>query len=662
MANIDLRRYTRSRLGMVSPRLDVFQWMKAIQWRREAGTSDSVRLLEQARRYWDSLDNFRERAIRAFKYYSGDQWSDVIDDPDSLGQTIIEEDYISGQGKIPLKQNIMRQIGKNLLGQYRTNPTQSIVNARAREEQGTSEMLSNALQCAQETNMTTELDARMFEQFFLCGLAMQKIRYRLWPERELEDVWLENINQHRVFFNTNVQDPRLPEINMIGEIIDTTIDNIIASFAKSKKDEQRLRDLYQIRDKEKWATTVGLSDVNIKDISFYLPADPDTARLFEIWHMVGEWRYRAHDPIDGSVKIYTDRKEADEINEERKQMAREQGIPAEEVPLVLIEDYYDQPWKVKYLTPYGDVLYEAYAEDIYKHREHPYIMALYPLINGRVWGMMEDIIDQQRYINRLIILLDFIISASAKGVLLVYEDQIPDGDREKFLKDWRSFNGVIILNRNNLPGDLPKQISANSTNVGIVEMLTIQMRLVQEISGVNTAIQGIQPQSGTPASRYAMESQHSSLNNLDLMSTYSMFKQKRDMKMLKVITQFYQEPRYLAIAGTTFSEEAKLYNPEKVKDMEFDVVVSRSNDTPIDRMRMDEMLLELLKGQFINIEQYLEHCSMPYADKMLDTVKKQKEMLQQGQVPEGLPPEQMQQLQAQGNPQAMAMLNQMLQK
>lgn len=666
---IDLSRYTRSRLGMRSPRIDIFQWQSELKRRQKEG-KPNFDLLEKFRLCWESLSDFRERSMRAFRYYSGDQWSDEIVTENG---TMTEEYYISSQGKVPLKQNIMRQIGKNLLGQYLTNPTVPIINARAREEQSASEMVSNALQCAYETNMGPLLDARMFEQFMLCGLPIQKIRYRYWEERGLEDVWLENINAHKIAFTNRIYDPRMHELDMIGEIIDTTIDNIVSTFAKNEDDEKYLRDTYAIRRDEYpgWTRNQGLTEWDVRDIDFFVPLDANIARLYEIWYKSGEWRYKVHDPVDGTVRVYQDRKEIDVINEERRILGKEQGIPFEEIPFLgvynpqtekfIYDEYYYQPWKVKYLTPYGDCLYEAYAENIYDHREHPYVLLPYPLLNGRVWGVMEDVIDQQRYINRLIILLDFIVSASAKGVLLIFEDQLPDGvTPEQFGKEWVKFNGVIVIKRGNTPGDLPKQLTSNAVPGGLMEMMTIQMKLVQEISGVNNALQGIQPQSGTPAARYAMEATNSSLNNLDLMTSFSKFKQMRDMKMLKVLIQYYNEPRYLTIAGNSFSEEAKWYNPEKIKDLEFDVSITKSQDTPVDRMRKDEMLIELLKGQFIDIEMFLQNSSMPYAEKMLDSIRKQKEQLMQGQIPQA-PPELVQSIQQEANPQALAMLNQMLQ-
>ena len=48
---------------------------------------------------------------------------------------VSEEDYIRSNGRIPFVQNILQQIGKNIVGQYELSPSQSIVQSRNRDEQ-----------------------------------------------------------------------------------------------------------------------------------------------------------------------------------------------------------------------------------------------------------------------------------------------------------------------------------------------------------------------------------------------------------------------------------------------------------------------------------------------------------------------------------------------
>ena len=115
---------------------------------------------------------------------------------------------------------------------------------------------------------------------------------------------------------------------------------------------------------------------------------------------------------------------------------------------------------------------------------------LYPLIDGEVHAFVEDVIDQQRYINRLITMIDFIMGSSAKGVLLFPEDQIPDGMTiDDIADEWTKYNGIILFRPR--PGSpMPQQIAVNATQVGAYEMLSLQMRLFEDISGVHGAMQG----------------------------------------------------------------------------------------------------------------------------------------------------------------------------
>lgn len=649
----DLRKSTNTTLGMRKQTV-----MKLVKDMPMEDTRENMDLLEECRRHWESLRDFRKRRLRNRKYYRGDQWSDEIPDPDGDGY-ITEETYLKNQGKVPLKQNQVRQLVKNLIGQFRSNPSQSVIVARARENQGKSEMLSNALQAGHQVNMTTELDAREFEEFAISGALMQKVGYKYWKERDLEDLYIENVNVNKMFFNGDVSDIRLHDLRIVGEIIDTTVNDIVSTFAKSTQDEKRIRDLYAGLVTKDFLSDRGLDASRIDNLDFFNPRDPNKARLYEIWKLRGEWRVYAHDPMDGSYAIvdYT-MKEIAEQNRQRLEMGREQGILEEEIPLIEAEEKFEQFWYVKFLTPYGYTLYEG--ETPYKHEEHPYAMTLYPLLDGEVWGFVEDIIDQQRYINRLVIMMDFIMSASAKGVLMVPEDVIPDGMTvDDFAKEWTKFNGIIVYKPSKTHQNMPEQISANSTSIGISEMLALQMQLMQEISGVHGAIQGKGAGAGTPASLYAQEAQNATMNTLDYMQTFQHFRQKRDTKALKVIVQFYKEKRYLAINGRSVNVDSKLYDPDVVKNIDFDLTVSQGTDTPVYRQLIDDTLMKLLEGQMIDLEMFLEQTSLPFADKLLAAVKQRKEQMAQG-IPGQIPEQVMSQATDGTNPKALGMAQQYL--
>ncbi|MBQ3556000.1 MAG: hypothetical protein IJA09_07285, partial [Bacteroidales bacterium] len=89
--------------------------------------------LQMAYRAWDELQEHRKNRERNRNYTFGRQWNDPITLSD--GRTITEEEYLKEQGKVPLKNNLIRQLVKNIVGQFRSMRTQPICVARDRNEQ-----------------------------------------------------------------------------------------------------------------------------------------------------------------------------------------------------------------------------------------------------------------------------------------------------------------------------------------------------------------------------------------------------------------------------------------------------------------------------------------------------------------------------------------------
>lgn len=138
-----------------------------------ANLATDMELLNKCNSAWDSLRGLRERRARSARYRKGDQWSDLIKNPDGWGY-IKESEYIASQGRVPLKQNFIASMMRNIIGQWRSNPTQTVIVARAREDAVASEMLTNALQAVKEVNQTDELDALNIDTFSSGGLSVGK--------------------------------------------------------------------------------------------------------------------------------------------------------------------------------------------------------------------------------------------------------------------------------------------------------------------------------------------------------------------------------------------------------------------------------------------------------------------------------------------------------
>ncbi len=670
VVDADFRKFNLETLGLKTQKrlIDKTEVVPAKQ--------EDVDLLYRCLNYWNNLSDFRERRERARKYLRGDQLSDKITDPDCPSRKITQKEHIERQGMIAFKNNQIRQLVKNVMGQYRSNETKPMVVARHKDASKESEMMTMAVRYAHQINMVDELDARNFEEFLVSGGACAKVNYRYWKTRNIDDCYITNVGLNRLFFNTDVRDVRMQDLRVIGEIIDLSRDELVGLFAKTPAEKAKIEGWYHNTSMDYVNTGKGLSADREDAMNFLAPHDTSLCRFYEIWQLQSEWRLKVYDPLHGTYATYKDVSMQDiaEANRQRIERGLEQGVEEATIPLIEAEPIFEQFWYVKYLTPSGNVLFET--ETPFAHEEHPYALLLYPLIDGEVWGFIEDIIDQQRYVNRMITLLDASIGMGMKNLLLVPEDAIPDDmDLQDFADEWTKINGVVVYKAK--PGVAPPhQVSASSTNMGAHDLLALQMKMMQDISGVHGAIQGQSVGANTPSSLYAQQSQNAALNLLDSFEVFSAFRQRRDEKVLKLIKQYYREPRYLAISGRMYSQEANMYEPDRVRDMDFDLVITQSLDTPAFKQMTDDLLMKLFELQAIPVELFLENTSMPMAQNLLQSLNAYKEKMQsqqmQGQMPQGagnpmgqgaeMSPEMLEQMrgQIQSNPQAMAMMEQML--
>ncbi|MDE7159940.1 MAG: hypothetical protein K2O24_03720 [Muribaculaceae bacterium] len=191
-------------------------------------------------------------------------------------------------------------------------------------------------------------------------------------------------------------------------------------------------------------------------------------------------------------------------------------------------------WMWCYLTPDGHVLAEG--ETPYAHGEHPYVVKAYPYIDGEVHSFVSDIIDQQRLINRLVSLYDRVLRASAKGVLLFPEHALPPGaDLREVAEQWSRADGVIMYTaKAGMPA--PQQTGGLSAAPGITDLLTLQMKMMEDISGVNSALQGKLESSSTSGTLYERQTRNALTSIRDLTATFDHFltlSQAKDLSNLR---------------------------------------------------------------------------------------------------------------------------------
>lgn len=610
-------------------------------------------VLMEAQHYWNQMDDFRHDRERNKRYTYGYQWDDKICVD---GKTMTEEEYIKTQGNVPLKNNLIRRLVKSVLGVYRSQSKEPTCTARDRDEQKLGETMSTILQCNMQLNRMTEVYARTMEEFLISGFIVHRKSYG-WRNGK-EDCWTDYVQPNNFFIDNNMRDFRGWDVSVLGEIHDISFGQLCEQFASSPEDYRRLRDIYKWAARKEYiasyAERFGYS--RLENYDFLFTSEPGRCRVIEVWRKEQKPRYRCHDYQNGDIfKIDVEdyQKCVVAVNDERIEMAKSAGMPEEEVPFVKATWFIDDYWYFYYLSPFGDILKEG--ETPYEHDSHPYVFKAYPFIDGEIHSFVADVIDQQRYTNRLITLYDWIMRASAKGVLLMPEDCLPDGvSIDDIAESWAEFNGVIVY-RPSKNGRVPEQVANNSTNIGITELLNIQLKFFEDISGVTGALQGKPGFSGESAAHYQQQTQNATTTLLDLLECFSGFVVDGAYKDVKNIQQFYDSKRVFNIAGRSGAQIE--YDPKKIREVEFDLSITESTTTPAYRHLANDILMQLWQAQAISVEQLLEHGDFPFADELLQSIKSQKEQLGQGKMPDGLSPELMAQAQQGANMQVVNKLN-----
>lgn len=610
-------------------------------------------VLMEAQHYWNQMDDFRHDRERNKRYTYGFQWDDVICVD---GKKMSEEDYIKAQGNVPLKNNLIRRLVRNVLGVYRSQLKEPTCTARDRDEQKLGETMSTILQCNMQLNRMNEVNARSMEEFLISGFIVHRKSYG-WRNGK-EDCWTDYVQPNNFFIDNNMRDFRGWDVTCLGEVHDVSFGQLCEQFAHTPQEYRRLKEIYKWAARREYiasyAERFGYS--RLENYDFLLTSEPGRCRVIEVWRKEQKPRYRCHDYQNGDIfkiEVSDYEEQVANVNRERMQMAKEAGMPEDEVPLIKATWFVDDYWYFYYLSPFGDILKEG--ETPFEHGSHPYVFKAYPFIDGEIHSFVADVIDQQRYTNRLITLYDWIMRASAKGVLLMPEDCLPDGvSMEDIAESWAEFNGIIVY-KPSQSRQVPQQVANNSTNIGITELLNLQLKFFEDISGVNGALQGKPGFSGQSAAMYNQQVQNSTMALLDMLECFSQFTIDGAYKDVKNMQQFYDTKRVFNIAGKSGAQIE--YDPKKIRDVEFDLSITESTSTPAYRQLANDWLMQLWQAQAISVEQLLEFGDFPFADELLQSIKSQKEQIEQGGMPEAISPQLMQQAQQGANMQAVNMLH-----
>lgn len=451
-------------------------------------TTDQI-LYKQAKRAWEDAASFRSRRRRLKAFAYGKQWDDTIVTSD--GRRLTEAQRAIEEGRTPITNNIIRRMIKCILGRYSrlTAAEHQSPNDHGRETTPFSPI--------------TERDSRALEELLISGSTIQYV--------DRETGVIDNISPDRFLFRRFARTDA-SDCTLLGVLRDWPLDDVLLRFSdRSPHRAAKIRALYHGHDST--VTPVPfLSAATSTD--FTQPMLPGTVRVIEVWKRRAVELLRVHDPLSAEYKMI-DAHRLDlltRLNARRKS----RGLPELSITYDIA-----RAWVCTMLSPNGTVL------DTFTADNHPFAVRFYPMIDGEVHSAVEDVVDQQKLINRLVSTLDQIIASSAKGVLLYPADQLPDGFTWRDVRRiWSNPSGILPFKRTsrNLT---PQQVNHSANSSGATELLRTQLEIFDEIAGATASFRGRSAGSyGEGVLRAEMENALTSM--LDILNTFHEFIKQRD--------------------------------------------------------------------------------------------------------------------------------------
>lgn len=453
-----------------------------------------ARALEEARGAWLSLAGERSRRERFKAFTYGRQWGDQCLTTD--GRRVSEERRMTEEGRLPVTNNIIRQLVKSVIGRYRHLCGQGAEAGQA------------SLAGFSGEGAVSNTDARTLEEFLISGKAIQRLE-----RGEATQV------SPALFFHQPFSKPDGSDCRLMGMLHDMGLGEACRRFGEG--DPRRVRALKDALRRgagmgSPWPQAWGPA-------GFDTPGKPGTWRVVELWRLVPFESLEVEDLANGT-----------RYRRECGDLERLEGLNAGRAcvgtpPLRWVHRVQER-WTCTWLTAAGEVLGSRVAP---RGERPPFALCFYPLVDGEVHSLVEDVIDQQKYVNRLISLLDHIISSSAKGVLLYPADQLPEGFTWKDIRRiWANPNGILPFKRT-AKGMVPQQVSASGAGgAQATEMLKMQLQLFEEISGATGAVRG-RSSTAQGEGMLRAEMENALVSMLDILATFRAYVMERDERLDK---------------------------------------------------------------------------------------------------------------------------------
>ena len=609
-------------------------------FRRDTG------LLMSAFNAWNSLHQWRTDIRRNEEFVFGDQHSDKVYDYNKSRWTTERQLFIE-QGLQPSQYNIIRNVLRTIAGVWTSNKTLPVCVAQKEENQAESDVLTATLHALYRKNELWKLDYSQLIQLMLSGLMTTDSNFAF--RNGDADIVNDFVDPFTWFADNSMKDPRYTECTLVGYFSDMPIDSIVGLFSNGSKERgESIRRMYAgtstdriLEMVETWTDQRYEKDFFTSDVE-----NTGLCRVIKVIRKENKEGFWIHDRLKG-VRYHDDKVTERDIVLENQQRITEQGSKGVLPENMLLKEYQwgtDTYFNYYHLTPYGEILDER--RNPFWHGKPSIIFELHEFFVGKIYPFVKDLIDTQKQINKLSAISELLTKFSAKSKLFIPVDSIADeaGYGMEYLERTATDFDSIIPYKATAGVAPPNYVNTVAQAFTPLNVVNMYLKLSENVSGVYGALQGAQPSSGTPAQMYAQQSQNSSTSLNGIFEAINSYRMRRDKMNVQLMQQHYTEKKWIYDKK---SNKRILWDPEKVKNIEFEMSVVENTDTPAYRMMMNDLLFQLKQYDTTNIldlRGLIEVSNLPFKEQLMNYLNKREEETQQADPPANMSPELQQQL------------------
>lgn len=581
---------------------------------------DQKRLRQQigdrALHWWSNASDFRSERKQARDMYAGDQYNNLIRDDE--GELVTEKSYIEGQNRVVVVMNMVANILNNLHGSFLTNKSERAAFAVEQADEEDVKALNLARRAMRRQSRSHIIEADNALEHFLSGLSAWRQDIKWSPTENRSFVRDYKVNPTRFFYNLDVEDRRLEGLNVIGQLHDVSRSKIYQQFARSRGDMRRLDGLMSSeRGSDVLPEGTGEYGFDAADsMDFFVPADAAKHRVIEIWTPIYTWVRFGFDPLFLETQGYEEIQLPDNQIARIQNQRREAGLPL----LELDDKRYEPFWHSFYMNADYE-LYSKPKPSPFWHGKHPYSLGFAMNFDGKTWGIVRNLISPQRLINRMFSQIDHSMGVGAKGAIGIDQDALDEAEQtlQEILDNYSRADGHIALPlRGRSWEQVIHQFQSTALQAGHFQMIPMLWQIVERISGINDAAQGLTPKAGTPGILYDRQVAQAAVNAYPYLQSYFDALREKDVMHLQLTQQAISERR-------TFPGERNQppveYVPDRVRQILADVSIGEIVDTNTHREQQEAMWLSLVQAGAMPLEAYLQLSSNPRALEALAVIE-----------------------------------------